>query len=235
MKKIAIMQPYFLPYIGYFQLMNAVDEFVVYDNIQFTKKGWIHRNRILENGKDAYVSLPLKKDSDYLDIKDRFLADNFCKQKLKILSKIKSNYIKAPFFKEIFPIVEDIFLFENENLFEFVFNSLLVLKKHLEIETDIIISSKIDIDHNLKFTSKVKAIVKKQKANIYINPIGGLNLYNKSDFKKDDIDLFFLKTNDFSYNQRDNEFINFLSIIDLLFFNDKNFISKCLNENFEII
>lgn len=235
MKKIAIMQPYFLPYIGYFQLMSAVDEFVIYDNIQFSKRGWIHRNRILENGKDVYVSLPVKKDSDYLDIKDRDLADNFDKQKNKILSKIKNNYQKAPCFKEIYPIVENIFLFENQNLFEFIFNSILVLKKHLEIETDIIISSNIDIDHTLKSSDKVKAIVKKQKGNIYINPIGGLELYNKSDFQKNGIDLFFLKTTDFTYNQYNDDFIKFLSIIDVLFYNGKDSINKYLVNNFEII
>ena len=64
----AIMQPYFFPYIGYFQLINSVDKFIVYDNIQFTKKGWINRNRILQNGKDEYITIPLKKDSDYLNI-----------------------------------------------------------------------------------------------------------------------------------------------------------------------
>jgi len=73
--KIAIMQPYFFPYIGYFQLVNSVDEFVIYDNIQFTKKGWINRNRILVNQNEDYISLPLKKDSDYLNVNQRFLSD----------------------------------------------------------------------------------------------------------------------------------------------------------------
>lgn len=235
MKKIAIMQPYFLPYIGYFQLMNAVDEFVIYDNIQFSKRGWIHRNRILENAKDTYVSLPIKKDSDYLDVKDRYLANNFEKQKNKILSKIKNNYRKAPYFKEVFPIVENIFSFENTNLFDFVLNSILVLKKYLDINTNITISSKIDIDHSLKSSDKVKAIVKQQEGYVYINSIGGQELYNKSDFESDDIDLLFLRTNEFIYKQYDNEFIKFLSIIDVLFFNDSDSVKTYLKEDFEII
>lgn len=235
MKKIAIMQPYFLPYIGYFQLMNAVDKFVIYDNIQFTKRGWIHRNRILENGKDTYVSLPIKKDSDYLDVKDRYLADNFDKQKNKVLSKINNNYRKAPRYKEVFPVVENIFSFENKNLFDFVFNSILYLKKYLEIETDIIKSSNINIDHTLKSSEKVKAIVKKEKGSIYINPIGGLELYDKANFKADGIELFFMKTNEFKYKQYNNEFIKFLSIIDVLFFNDKNSVEAYIKEDFEII
>lgn len=77
MKNIAVMQPYFVPYIGYFQLLKAVDIFVVYDNIQFSKKGWIHRNRVLSNNKDVWISIPLKKDSDFLDINERFLSDGY--------------------------------------------------------------------------------------------------------------------------------------------------------------
>ena len=84
MKSVGIMQPYFLPYIGYFQLMNEVDEFVIYDNIQFTKRGWFHRNRILQNNKDVYISLPIQKDSDYLDVRDRFIAKDFEKQRNNI-------------------------------------------------------------------------------------------------------------------------------------------------------
>ena len=75
------MQPYFLPYIGYFQLIKAVDKFIIYDNIQFTKKGWINRNRILVNGKDEYISIPLEKASDYLKINERYLAKNWKNEK----------------------------------------------------------------------------------------------------------------------------------------------------------
>ena len=83
--KLAIMQPYFFPYIGYFQLMNAVDVFVVYDDIKYTKKGWINRNRILVNGKDLLFTLPLKKDSDYLDIYQRKISNDFHTESKKIL------------------------------------------------------------------------------------------------------------------------------------------------------
>ena len=86
--KIGIMQPYFLPYIGYFQLINHVDKFVVYDNIKYTKKGWINRNRMLVNGTDQIFSLPIKKDSDYLNICARFIPEEFHKDADKILRKI---------------------------------------------------------------------------------------------------------------------------------------------------
>ena len=117
MKSVGIMQPYFLPYIGYFQLMNEVDEFVIYDNIQFTKRGWFHRNRILQNNKDVYISLPIQKDSDYLDVRDRFIAKDFEKQRHKLLSKIKNNYLKTPYFKDVFPLIEEIILYNDPSEF----------------------------------------------------------------------------------------------------------------------
>src|SRR5690554_2832006 len=98
--RIAIMQPYFLPYLGYWQLLNCVDTFVVYDDVEFTKKGWIHRNRYLSNGSDQMFSLPLKKDSDYLDVRDRYLADSWESEKIKLRRKIEGAYKKAPYFSE---------------------------------------------------------------------------------------------------------------------------------------
>ena len=115
-KRVAIMQPYFLPYVGYFHLINSVDEFVIYDNIQYTKKGWINRNRILVNGNDKILTLPLKKDSDYLDVKDRILADSWDKEKIKMLSQIKASYRKAPYYDRVFPIISSIFELPNTNL-----------------------------------------------------------------------------------------------------------------------
>ena len=80
--KLALMQPYFLPYVGYWQLLAAVDEFIVYDNIKYTKKGWINRNRMLRNGEDVMFSLPLQGASDSLDIVERELSDSFDREKL---------------------------------------------------------------------------------------------------------------------------------------------------------
>jgi hypothetical protein len=227
MKSIAIMQPYFLSYIGYFQLINEVDEFIVYDNIQFTKRGWIHRNRILENGKDVFISLPLKKDSDFLNVNKRYLADDFDKQRIKLLNKIKNNYRKAPFFEDVFPLVKKVLYYDDNNLFQFILNSIIEICNYLGIKTPIKISSTINIDHSLKGAEKVKAIVKALKADVYINPIGGVDLYNKMDFANDDIDLKFIKTNEFEYCQFDeNNFIPFLSIIDVMMFKSKKLIQE---------
>ncbi len=235
MSKIAIMQPYLFPYIGYFQLMNAVDEFIVYDNLQYTKKGWINRNRILVNGKDEYISIPLKKDSDFLNIKERSLADSWPNDRKKNLKKITESYRKAPFFHEAFPIIEKCLIFEEKNLFDFIFNSLKTLQDFLNIKTPLSISSTINIDHSLKAENKVIAICKSLKASEYLNPIGGTELYNKENFEKEGLKLNFLKTNNFEYNQYENTFIPFLSIIDVMMFNDRTKIKEYLNANYSIL
>src|SRR5258705_11030314 len=99
--RLAVMQPYFFPYIGYFQLIAAVDLFIVYDNIKYTKKGWINRNRMLRNGKDVMFSVPLKNDSDYLDVCERELAADFNRDKL--FNQLKGAYRGAPNFSQTFP------------------------------------------------------------------------------------------------------------------------------------
>ena len=116
--KTAIMQPYFLPYLGYFQLINSVDIFILYDNIKYTKKGWINRNRILQNGKDIMFSLPLKSDSDFLDVRDRQLTGDFSPDKL--LNQIRGGYRLAPNFAKTFLLIEQIMRYEERNLFKFI-------------------------------------------------------------------------------------------------------------------
>tara|TARA_R110000851_G_scaffold331492_1_gene505691 strand:+ start:4461 stop:5162 length:702 start_codon:yes stop_codon:yes gene_type:complete len=232
--KVAIMQPYFFPYIGYFQLINSVDKFIIYDNIQYTKKGWINRNKILVNSSDKIITLPIKKDSDYLDIKERVLANIWEQEKIKMLNLIKSSYKKSPYFNKVYPVISSIFEVPNTNLFEFLLNSLHLLNSYLKIKTKITISSDINIDHSLKSTDKVIAICKEFNTTTYINAIGGQKLYNVKDFKNEGIDLKFIKSSPLTYKQYDNEFIPWLSIIDVLMFNKKQDIIKQLN-NYTLI
>lgn len=233
--KVAIMQPYFFPYIGYFQMMNAVDEFVVYDNIEFTKKGWINRNRILVNNSDAYITLTVKKDSDYLNIVERSLADTWPDERKKMLNRISESYRKAPYFKDVFPLMESCILYNETNLFKFILNSLKLTKDYLDIKTKLIISSSINIDHSLKSEKKVIAICNALKCDNYINPIGGLELYDKSEFKSKGIELQFIKAQNVNYKQFNNEFIPWLSIIDVMMFNSKEQIKKYLNSHYTLL
>ena len=227
--KIGIMQPYFFPYIGYFQLINAVDKFIIYDNIKFTKKGWINRNRILVNGKDDYITIPLKKDSDFLNIDQRFLSDSFEEDKIKLLRKIKDTYKKAGYFADVYPLVESIINNEEKNLFGFVYNSILEICKYLGIKTEFIISSKIKIDHELKSEHKVLELCKAVGATYYFNPIGGVELYSKDKFKSNNIELNFIKSGSIEYLQFDMPFVPWLSIIDVMMFNSKEQIGSMLN------
>jgi hypothetical protein len=232
--KVGIMQPYFLPYIGYFQLLNAVDIFVVYDNIEYTKKGWINRNRILVNGKDEYFTIPIKKDSDFLNINQRFLAETFEKDKIKILRKINESYRKAPFYEQGNYLIEDILSFKSFNLFEFIFNSIIKICYYLDISTQIVRSSEISIDHSLKSEKKVISICNFFKTNTYINSIGGIELYSKVEFKKNNLELIFLKTHKIEYKQFDYTFVPLLSILDIIMFNSKDQIKSFLN-NYKLI
>lgn len=228
--KVAIMQPYLLPYIGYFQLISAVDIFVIYDNIEFTKKGWINRNRILVNGKDDYFTIPLKKDSDFLNVNQREIADSYSKEKTKIIGKIAELYRKAPEFQTVFPLIESIFNTAEENLFDFIYNSLKTINQFLEIDTEIVVSSSLPINHDLKSEEKVIAISKALNATHYLNAIGGMDLYSPDTFRNNGLELQFLKSNRIQYQQFDCEFVPWLSIIDVLFFNSKQKVQQYLQQ-----
>lgn len=115
--KIGGMQPYFLPYIGYWQHMNSVDKFIVDGDLQFIKASWINRNRILLNVKDFFITIPLKSCSHRSDIRERFISDQyFDKDVCKFLRTISVAYGKAPYFNEAMPIIEKCFLFQEKNL-----------------------------------------------------------------------------------------------------------------------
>lgn len=233
MMSVAIMQPYFFPYIGYFQLINAADLFIVYDNIKYTKKGWINRNRILRNGKDVVFSLPLKKDSDLLDIRDREISPAFRKDKL--LNQIREAYRRSPYFEQTVSLVERVVLEKETNLFKFVLNSVREICACLAIRTEIVASSSVQIDHSLSGKTKVIALCKRVGADVYINAIGGQDLYSKEEFGEHGISLKFLKTKSFEYKQFGGEFVPWLSIIDVMMFNSPNAIRKCLESEYELI
>ena len=227
------MQPYFLPYIGYFQLIAAVDQFIVYDNIKYTKKGWINRNRMLQNGKDVIFSLPLKSDSDYLDVCQRELSTDFNRDKL--LNQFRGAYQRAPYFEQTFPLLDGIIRFENPNLFQFLLHSIVRTCEHLGITTEIKISSSIDIDHTLKNQDKVLALCEKVGARTYVNAIGGMALYTRDAFLTKGIELKFIQSQPFEYPQSERLFVPWLSIMDLLMFNGIDNSRNHINNKFDLI
>jgi hypothetical protein len=231
--RLAIMQPYFFPYIGYFQLIAAVDMFIVYDNIKYTKKGWISRNRMLQNGKDVMFSLSLKSDSDSLDVCKRELAADFNRDKL--LNQFNGAYRRAPYFAQTFPLVEQIVRHEDTNLFRFLHHSIVRTCEHLGIATEIRISSGIAIDHDLKNQDKVLALCEAVGATTYVNAIGGMELYSKETFREKGIELKFIKSKPFEYAQFGDAFVPWLSIIDVMMFNPLDTIQTCISTNYELI
>lgn len=207
------MQPYFLPYIGYWQLIGAVDAFVVYDNIKYTKKGWINRNRFLLNGKEALFSLPLRKDSDFLDVNQRYLAESFNREDL--INRFREAYRKAPEYSAFMPVLEDIIRCPSSNLFDYIRCSIEKVCAYLELKTPVIVSSSIDCDHSLKSAERVQAICRALNADIYVNPIGGTALYSKEDFERRGVTLQFLQPHLTEYPQLGQGFVPWLSLIDV--------------------
>lgn len=231
--KIGIMQPYFMPYIGYFQLISAVDIFIVYDNIKYTKKGWINRNRLLINGKDATFSLPLKKDSDTLEVVQRELSADF--DRIKFLNQVRGAYVSAPHFENTYPLVEQIVNHKNNNLFLYIYNSILQLCAHLKIRTEIRVSSGLPIESGFKGQDKVLALCKATKAETYINAIGGVELYEGDTFRSQGIRLQFIKPRPFEYVQFGQPFVPWLSMIDVLMFNPLDEVINRVINGFDLI
>jgi hypothetical protein len=231
--KAAIMQPYFLPYIGYFQLIRAVDVFVVYDNIQYTKKGWINRNRFLLDGSDAVFSLPIRKDSDFLDVRQRELSPDF--DRVKLLNRLREAYRRAPQFASVFPLLEAIVIDGSANLFDYVDQSITKVCTYLQIDTPIVVSSTVAIDHSLQAQDKVLAICRSVGADQYVNPIGGQTLYSREAFGAQGVALSFLRSREVQYPQFDQPFVPWLSIIDVLMFNSPPAIANVLEHGYELI
>lgn len=231
--KLAIMQPYFFPYPGYFQLIAAVDQFIVYDNIKYTKKGWINRNRMLQNGKDVVFSLPLKSESNALNVCERELAEDFNREKL--LNQFKGTYRQAPYFSQTFPLVEQIVQYSDSNLFRFLHHSIVRTCKHLEITTEIKISSDIVIDHELKSQDRVLALCEAVGATNYVNAIGGVPLYSRKSFQDKCIELKFIQSTPLVYMQFGEGFVPWLSIIDVMMFNSIEKIQTWISTGYELI
>ena len=231
--KIAIMQPYFMPYIGYYQLIAAADIFILYDNIKYTKKGWINRNRLLQNGNDKFFTIPLKKDHDHTHVYKREIADTFNRNKL--LNQLKEAYSRSPYYRQTLPLLEEIIQYENPNLFDYLHHSIVKTCSHFGITTKIQKSSEIAIDHNLTSQDKVLALCKKLNAKTYINPVGGIALYSKEIFSKFNIDLKFIQPTPFTYPQFENIFIPWLSIIDVMMFNSTEKIQDSILNRHQFI
>ena len=230
------MQPYFFPYIGYFQLINYADTFIFYDDVNFIKKGWINRNRVLVNGEIKYITVPLSHASQNKKINQINISDKlYDKWKQKNLRTIYQSYCKAEFFKPVFKMIVEV-LEKNETLHISTISkkSVINILHYLEIQTKIIDSSEIYNNQFLTSQNRVIDICKKEAATEYINLAGGMELYSSEEFFKNEIKLKFLEANLSSYFQPNTSFFSGLSIIDILMNNSVDHIKKQL-EDYTII
>ena len=224
--KLAIMQPYFMPYIGYFQTMAAVDTYVVYDDVQYIKGGWVSHNYLLVGGKKQMFSIQLKGASPNKLFNEVEIGDNF----KKLTHLLQLNYCKAPYYGEGMPVLQEIFSYDDHNLARFLWNSYRKLFEYLEIDTNIILSSSIGKDNSLRGKDKVLAICNALGADTYLNAIGGQELYDKAEFAANGVNLHFVKTDDLKYQQFGSDFEPGLSFIDVLMFNGKEGTRELLNK-----
>lgn len=224
--KLGIMQPYFLPYIGYWQLIKAVDTYVIYDDVAYIVRGWINRNNFLINGEKRLFTISLNHASPNRLINEIEIADDFS----KFINTLNHNYSKAPYFEKIMPIIQRIIDFDKANLSLFITNSIQVILDYLNIDTKIILSSSLEKDSELKGKDKILSISKLLGGSEYYNAIGGMELYDREEFRKQGINLYFLKSNIIPYRQFKNEFVPGLSILDVMMFNPVDTINKMLDD-----
>ena len=227
--KIGIMQPYFFPYIGYWQLINCVDEFIIYDDVNYIKKGWINKNNILFAEQPKQINIKIKDASQNRLIKDTQLAQTE-EDSQKLLKLLKQSYKKAPYFDSTYVILEKLLTNVPAGLSEYLLYTMKELCTYLKIDTRLILSSNIQKNDILKGEEKIIDICKNRKADYYINAIGGKQLYHSERFDQEGIILKFIKTKNILYSQHINEFIPNLSIIDVMMFNSLEEIKKLLLE-----
>jgi len=239
--KLAIMQPYFFPYVGYFQLIANTDQFIFFDIVQYNKKTWMNRNRVLHANKPddfQYISVPVIKHNKGSLIKD-ININNDGKWQNKILSQlIVYKKLKAPFYSKIHQVVEEIFSKQCNTLLDLSIESTRTICDYLGIKLNYEIASKINFDlSNISQAGDwALEISKQKKASEYINSYSGHNIFDEKKFYESDIKLTFLKSNLSSYKQSQRKNFNSgLSILDLIMFNSLEETRKLINSDFIMI
>ena len=233
--KIGVMQPYFFPYLAYWQLMNAVDEYFLMDDVNYIKRGHVSRNSILINGEPSNIGIPVKKASQNRLIceHEQGLDEEVVK---KMLATLHNAYAKAPYFEETYELVKGILEFgltpEGLNLSDFLANVNIKTARKLGIKTPIYRTSKdVHVDDELKREHLIVAICKDRNATEYYNAIGGTELYKQSFFREHGLGLKFVQMNaGINYHQFSDEFVPNLSIIDIMMFCSKDQIDELLEQ-----
>ena len=228
--KLANMQPYLFPYLGYMQLIHAVDKFVILDDVQYINQGWINKNRLLINGKASNFVFPLKADSPHANINERFFSEQIDDSKEKFLKTVTLAYKKSPYYSETMLVIENIVRNAERNVAKYITYSIMELCKHMSIDSEILISSEISKDNEKRRQSLMIDICQRCGGDTYINAIGGQELYSKDAFLTEKINLFFIQMDEIVYKQYSREFVPQLSIIDVLMFNGREGTKNLLDK-----
>jgi len=226
--KIAIMQPYFFPYIGYWHLMRAVDCFVVFDDVNFIQRGWINRNRILVNGKPSLFTMPLDQASQNRRICDITICSDVPWRE-KLLKTVSNTYRRAPYYSSVIGLIENVISNQEKNLSRFLCHQLHAIASYLGIDAGIKPTSRAYGNASLQGQYRIIDICKKEKATVYLNPPGGKALYDPQLFKDSGLDLHFVTPLPVKYPQFVHEFVPWLSIIDVMMFNSQAAIVSLLD------
>ncbi len=190
--KLAIMQPYLFPYLGYWQLLAAVDKLVLLDDVNYINRGWINRNRVAVNGRPAWLTVPLQGASQNRRICDIDIAPDHG-WKARMTRMLSESYAHAPESEATLALFEQWLTQANGNLSTALYLNLIKVMAALGITTTIIPSSRIYPRHGLKGQDRILDICKCEDAAIYVNPPGGRDLYDKDIFGKAGIELMFLQ------------------------------------------
>lgn len=229
MTSVAIMQPYFLPYLGYFQLIAAVDKFIVLDDVNFIQRGWINRNRMLMNGAPHLFTLPLRGASQNRLICDlELVADAVWREKL--LRSLRQAYGRAPYYAQVSGMLDDMLHLPSLRLDLFLLNSLQLVMRYLALDTAVVPTSRLYGNAGLSGEQRIIDICQREGASDYINPIGGVSLYQRAHFEQHGIALHFLRSRAVSYPQGKNQHISGLSIVDVLMYNAPSTVQQLLKE-----
>jgi len=231
--KLAIMQPYLFPYVGYFQLLAGVDKFVFYDDVNFIKRGWINRNRLLLSGGVHYITIPLSGASAFLKI-NQIDVQQSDKWRRKILTSVRHSYSKAPNFNVVYDLFSKVLLSDESRISELAKQSIIAVSKYLGLETQFVMSSSIYGNSDLNGVDRILDICQKEKASQYYNLPGGREFYDGKIFEKNGVLLHFTNPRLNTYKQFSEEFYPGLSIVDVLMFNSPEEVSNYLLK-FELI
>ena len=232
-KTVAIMQPYFFPYIGYLQLMDRADTFVLYDDVQYIKQGWVNRNRILRGDAPVYLTLPVVRGRHKERICEKRLLNP--QEGLKeAFAKIIRLYRSAPQFDKALEFLEPLFSPDVETISDFNIRALGAICRHLSISTELVVASERNYGHDVSGQERVLRICEREAATHYVNAIGARasGLYSEEAFAAAGLELSFLRTDpDLAHDQGGAGFVANLSVIHLLMQHPPETICRMLPRN----